>query len=89
MKNLNEATNHICDLKGSVVALHAALAAIIESMPPDRRLIVLQKHEAMLETARTQLLHAAISELTIAAFERDAQLLSASFRRPLDPPASR
>jgi len=65
MKNLQDATERICDLKGSLVALDA----LMESL------------DAHAEVARTVMLHTAISEHTLQAFERDvgrmASLISA------------
>jgi hypothetical protein len=71
MKNLQEATERICDLKGSLVAMDALLSAVIRQLPAAERAELLIAFEANAEVARTVLLHTAISELSIAAFERD------------------
>jgi hypothetical protein len=71
MKNLQEATERICDLKGNVVALDALLSALIHVLPEDLRAALRAAFEVNAEIARTVLLHAPISEHTIAAFEHD------------------
>ena len=71
MKNLQEATERICDLKGSLVAMDALLSAVIRQLPPVQRAELRLAFEANAEVARTVLLHTAISEFSIAAFERD------------------
>jgi hypothetical protein len=73
LKNLQEATEQICDLKGSLVALDALVTAIIHVLPDDVRARLQRTFETHAEVARTVLLHAEISEHTIAAFERDVQ----------------
>jgi hypothetical protein len=37
MKNLQEATERICDLKGSLVALDALVTALLDQMPDEAR----------------------------------------------------
>jgi len=71
MKNLQEATERICELKGSLVALDALVPALIEAMPPSARESMLAAFEARAEAARTVLLHADISDVVLATFERD------------------
>ena len=73
MKNLQEATEKICDLKGSLVALDALVTAIIHVLPDDVRAQLQRTFESHAEVARTVLLHTEISEHAIAAFERDVQ----------------
>lgn len=72
MKNLQEATERICELKGSVIALDALASAVIEvlSAPARQRLMV--SFDAHAEAARTAMLHADISDVVLAAFEHDA-----------------
>ncbi|KQU67073.1 MULTISPECIES: hypothetical protein [unclassified Rhizobacter] len=73
MKNLQEATERICDLKGSLVAIDALMAALIRVLPADQRAALRTAFEDNAEVARTVMLHASISELSIAAFERDVE----------------
>ncbi len=77
MKNLQEATEKICDLKGSVLALNALVTALLHEMPPDLRTRVARSFSGHSEVARTVLLHTPISEAVMFAFERDVARLSA------------
>lgn len=71
MKSLSEATERICERKGSVLCIHAVLAALIEDMAPAQRARVAALLDTHAEVARTVLLNAPISEHTLAAFERE------------------
>lgn len=71
MKNLQDATEKICELKGSLVAVNALLASILKVLPDHARQELLSSFLEHSEVARTVLLHAPISESTISAFERD------------------
>jgi membrane carboxypeptidase/penicillin-binding protein PbpC len=86
MKNLQEATERICDLKGSVLALDALVSALVYILPQEARAELLQRFDAHAEVARTVLLQAEISEHTISAFERDVtrahNIVNASMRLP-------
>lgn len=77
MKNLQEATERICDLKGSLVAMDALMAALIRVLPAAQRAELRATFEDNAEVARTVMLHASISELSIAAFERDVERTTA------------
>lgn len=77
MKNLQEATERICDLKGSLVAMDALMAALIRVLPAEQRAQLRTVFEGNAEVARTVMLHASISELSIAAFERDVERTTA------------
>jgi hypothetical protein len=71
MKNLQEATERICELKGSLVALDALVPALIDALPASARARLTESFEAHAEAARTALLHADISDVVLATFERD------------------
>ncbi|MFT3802422.1 MAG: serine protease [Burkholderiaceae bacterium] len=71
MKNLQEATERICELKGSLVALDALLPALIKALPASVDARLLDSFEAHAEAARTIMLHTDISELVLTTFERD------------------
>ncbi|MBP6903267.1 MAG: hypothetical protein KBC73_24475 [Burkholderiaceae bacterium] len=71
MKNLQDATERICELKGSLVAMEALLGAMLLALSSDQRARLAPLHERLAEVARTVLLNAETSELTLAAFERD------------------
>ena len=71
MKNLQEATERICELKGGLVALDALIGALLRTLPTAQRTAFKPVFERHAEVARSVLLNAPISELTIAAFEID------------------
>ena len=77
MKNLQEATERICELKGSLMAVDALLTALLLDLPPATRQALLRAFEAHAEVARTVLLNAPTSDLTIASFEHDVARTSA------------
>ncbi|HRC37697.1 MAG: hypothetical protein KBF65_01975 [Rubrivivax sp.] len=76
MKNLQEATERICELKGSLVALDALVTALLQAMPVSARAGLQRTFEGHAEVARTVLLNTSTSEHTIAAFERDVKRTS-------------
>jgi hypothetical protein len=71
VKNLQEATERICELKGSQVALDALVPAFFEALSEPARARLRVAFEAHAEAARTTMLHADISDLVLASFERD------------------
>lgn len=71
MKNLQEATERICELKGSLVALDALVPAVLQALPAAARVRLAESFDAHAEAARTVMLHADISELVLSTFERD------------------
>ena len=86
MNNLNEASERICELKGSLLALDALAGALMRTLPARARADLMRTFDTHAEVARTVLLHAQVSDHTIAAFERDIartrQLLSDPTRPP-------
>ena len=88
MKNLQEATERICDLKGSLVALDALVTALLHVLPQEVRVDLPRAFEVSAEVARTVLLHTSISEHSIAAFERDVRRTSALIGAEARPHAS-
>ena len=72
MKNLQDATEKICEPKGSLLAMDTLLVALIQVLPPELRVQLHARFEQHVETARLVLLHAPISEHTIGSFDRDA-----------------
>jgi len=76
MNNLQEATERICELKGNLVALDALASALLHVLPAAMRGELAHTLEGHAEVARTLMLHAAISDHTIAAFERDVNRLA-------------
>jgi len=71
MKNLQEATERICQLKGSLIALDALLPALMETLPPSAHAGLMASFDAHAEAARTILLPTDISDVVLAAFEHD------------------
>ncbi|HLL17573.1 MAG TPA: serine protease [Rubrivivax sp.] len=73
MNNLQQATERICELKGNLVALDALASALLQQLPQPRRSRLLSTFERYADLARTSMLNSAISEHSIAAFERDVE----------------
>ncbi len=71
MKNLQEATERICELKGALVALNTLVPAVIEALSGGARARLAASFDAHAEAARTVMLHADISDVVLASFERD------------------
>ena len=71
MKNLQEATERICELKGSLVAMDALVPAVIQALSPPTRARLIAAFDAHAEAARTVLLYADVSDLVLATFEKD------------------
>jgi hypothetical protein len=77
MKDLQEATERICELKGSLIALDVLVTVLLREMPEQDRQRVFERFAAHAEVARTVLLHESISDVTIASFERDVRRVAA------------
>lgn len=71
MKNLQEATERICELKGSLIAMDALVPALLETLSPSAHGKLARSFEAHAEAARTVMLNTAISDHVLASFERD------------------
>ena len=87
MKNLQQATEKICELKGNLVALDALVSALLSQWPAESRGELLRVFTINIEVARTVLLNAPVSDLTVAAFEHDTGRMSAFIRSGSAPPA--
>ncbi len=85
MKDLQDATERICELKGSLVALDALVAALLQQLPADTRSALHKDFAVSTEVARTVLLHALVSDITVDAFERDVARLTALIGKPPRP----
>lgn len=85
MRNLQEATEKICELKGSLVALDALVTALLQGLPPAASAELQRSFSISAEVARTVLLHAPVSDFTLAAFERDVARMSVLLERPPAP----
>lgn len=75
MKNLQEATEKICELKGSLVALETVLTTLLTCLPAQTRSNLDRLFARHAEVVGTVMLHTAISEHSIAAYERDVSRL--------------
>lgn len=73
MHNLQEATERICELKGSLVALDALIPALLKMLPPAAGAPLMHSFDEHAEAARTVMLNASISDLVLATFERDVE----------------
>lgn len=71
MKNLQEATERICELKGSLVALDALVLAFVQTLSVPMRARMLASLDANAEAARTLLVFADVSDIVLATFECD------------------
>jgi hypothetical protein len=76
MKNLQDVTERVCELKGNLLALDALMSALLSTLPASDRQALGRAFEAHTEVARTLLLHAPISDLTIAAFDKDVSRMT-------------
>ncbi|MDL5031729.1 serine protease [Pelomonas sp. APW6] len=83
MKNLQEATERICELKGGMVALDALLPAVMDSLSAAGLLRLSASFDAHAETARTLMLHSEMSDIVLAAFEREVARHHAVLQRGL------
>ncbi|MBW8831913.1 MAG: trypsin-like peptidase domain-containing protein [Burkholderiales bacterium] len=71
MKNLQEATERICELKGSQIAMDAFVPAVVDALSKPTRARLLESFDAYAEAARTVLLHTDVSDVVLTTFERD------------------
>jgi hypothetical protein len=81
MKNLQEATERICELKGGLVALDALLPAVIDTLSAAGLSRLTASFDAHAEVARTLMLNSEMSDVVLAAFEREVARNSALLRR--------
>lgn len=92
MNNLQDVTERICELKGSQVAIDALVPAVIEALSASTLARLMESFDAHAEAARTVMLHADISDIVLATFERDVArnraLLEGHKRRERSVPAA-
>ncbi len=79
MKNLQEATEKICELKGALLALDAVVTTLVATLPAAQQDALARTFERHSEIARALLLHAPISEHTLAAYEHEVRRFAALF----------
>jgi hypothetical protein len=81
MQTLQEATEKICELKGSVLALECITAALVQALSPAQRAVFAAELGRELEACETMLLGAVVSEWTVKGFQHDAQRASTRWAR--------
>ncbi|HCF1891950.1 hypothetical protein [Pseudomonas aeruginosa] len=88
MKNLQEATERICELKGSLIALDVLLPSLLEALPSATHATLVRSFEAHAEATRTVILNMPISDHVPAAFERDIARTRAVLAGIVQPPGN-
>jgi hypothetical protein len=83
LKDLQEATERICELKGSLVALDALVPAVVDALSATALSRLIATFDAHAEAARTVMLHADISDVVLATFERDVARNRALLQRAM------
>ncbi|HGN0628029.1 hypothetical protein ACOTDE_26440 [Achromobacter xylosoxidans] len=74
MENLQQATENICQLKGELLAMHALLDSMLQTIPMEQLRAMAQAHTQSTETARVVLLNSAvIGEGVISAFDHHSE----------------
>jgi hypothetical protein len=77
MENLQQVTENVCRLKGELVAMHALLDAMFQSIPLNQLRTLAQAHAHSTEAARVVLLNSPTSgEYVISAFDDHSENLS-------------
>jgi hypothetical protein len=76
MEDLQQATEKICELKGSLLVVDAFIASLIRVLPTEAIAPLHQEFEKQAEALQATLLHASISEHTIAVVAHDIPRLS-------------
>ncbi|MFN3862625.1 MAG: trypsin-like peptidase domain-containing protein [Roseateles sp.] len=89
MKNLQEATERICELKGSLVAFDALMPAVIDTLSATALARLAASFEAHAEAARTVMLHSDMSDMVLNTFEREIARNRALLQRSRKPAAPR
>jgi S1-C subfamily serine protease len=77
MKNLQDASERICELKGSLLAIDALLPALLEALPVASHAQLVRSFEAHAEAARTVMQPVSLSEQVLATFEREVARMRA------------
>lgn len=88
MKNLQDATERICELKGSLVALDTLLPAVIDTLSASALARLMASFDVHAEVARTVMLNADISDVVLATFEREVARNRALLQRSQHPARS-
>lgn len=71
MKNLQDLTERICELKGSLAAIDALLPSLLEALPAASHDQLTRSFDAHSEATRAVMLHGPVFDHVLAAFERE------------------
>jgi len=71
MKNLQDASERIGELKGSLIAIDVLLPALLEALPAASHGHLVRSFEAHAEAARTVMQHAPLLDQVLATFDRE------------------
>ncbi|MEM5384166.1 hypothetical protein VSR68_11310 [Paraburkholderia phymatum] len=81
MKDLQEAIEKICELKGECNALQIALGALLRSLPPTMLDQFESEYAALAEMARVTLINSdRVGDSVISAFDLHVQSMSSRIR---------
>lgn len=81
MKDLQDAIEKICELKGECLALQTLLNALVHSLPPEMLRTVAAQHAAALESVRITLLNSDRAGDSVASsFEHHAENMESMMR---------
>lgn len=75
MKNLQEATEHICWLKGEIMALRALLTSILDTRQPDDLTAIRQSFEENIELAQVTCSNALVGDAVVSGLEKEGNAL--------------
>ena len=78
MKTLQDASERICELKGSLMAIDALLPALLEALPVASHGHLARSFEAHAEAARTVMQHAPLFDQVLSTFEREIARMRAA-----------
>lgn len=85
MKDLQEATENICNLKGGLIAQQAVMQALLRALPPIAWPAVEKAIQEESEIARVVLLNGQVSEHVVAGFELGIQQSLSTLEQLQDP----
>lgn len=69
MKNIQEVTMKICDLKGAQLGIEAAIQALVAVLPPDLSAAFREELQQQAEAGRVALLNEQVSDRVLSAFD--------------------
>lgn len=81
MKNLQEATEHICWLKGEIMALRALLTSILDTRPTDDLRKIRQSFEENIELAQVTCSNALVGDAVVSGLETEGNAIRDLFAR--------